>query len=586
MRNVIERSIRLIACVITLFLASFAGAQVPQPALSAPIPAATLPQACGIAGGQVVYCASNVTVSDVGTLDFAGTPVAISNANFAFEGDSRFQGGPAIVGLTCPNGTGYNNGALGLSCSIPGQASALSFFNNHGTVYNEAVGGTTIAQMNTNYTTNVHPLSPAVTGKPGYLFIQTSYNDITAGTAIATMESGIQAAWTQGHTDGWTVVMTTMIPGTGGAAQLLVIGQFLDFVRTQACGSMASGSTACWDRLVDLTGAAPDPFDSAYYFTDNVHMFSGGWALMAHTLNQQMSTQESSVGTISLGPLGTGNANYRGNQDALVALTTGGSDSATGDSALVALTTGTSDTCFGATSCTSLTTQSADTVFGAQAYQTGTGAFAAVFGQDAAPASSGNNITALGWQAGNSLTSGANNTFVGTSAGNTTTSGTFNTAVGAGATTGTTTNGAIAIGQGSSASTTQAIAIGFFATASASGAVQIGPSGGTNSVANSLQFNALPVAGGATFTVTGCGTATSLIGNGLVGTFAAASTTCAPVITTGLTAPHGYVCDMGDRTTSADFTTHYNTATSATTATWPSQTVVSGDVMAFKCSAY
>jgi hypothetical protein len=63
MRNVIERSIRLIACVSTLFLASFAGAQVPQPALSVPIPAATLPKACGIAGGQVVYCASNVTDS-------------------------------------------------------------------------------------------------------------------------------------------------------------------------------------------------------------------------------------------------------------------------------------------------------------------------------------------------------------------------------------------------------------------------------------------------------------------------------------------------------------------------------------------
>jgi hypothetical protein len=92
--------------------------------------------------------------------------------------------------------------------------------------------------------------------------------------------------------------------------------------------------------------------------------------------------------------------------------------------------------------------------------------------------------------------------------------------------------------------------------------------------------------GGANFSVSGCGTATSLVGNGLVGTFHAASTTCAPVVTTGLTAPHGYVCDMGDRTTTADFTTKYNTSDSTTTATWPSQTVVSGDVMAFKCSAY
>ena len=91
----------------------------------------------------------------------------------------------------------------------------------------------------------------------------------------------------------------------------------------------------------------------------------------------------------------------------------------------------------------------------------------------------------------------------------------------------------------------------------------------------------------ATFSVTGCGTATSLVGNGLVGTFNAASTTCAPVVTTGLTAPHGYMCDMVDRTTSTDFTTHpFNTSSSTTPATWPSQTVVSADVMAFKCSMY
>lgn len=91
----------------------------------------------------------------------------------------------------------------------------------------------------------------------------------------------------------------------------------------------------------------------------------------------------------------------------------------------------------------------------------------------------------------------------------------------------------------------------------------------------------------ALFSVTGCGTATSLTGGNISGTFTTASTTCAPVITTGLTAPHGYQCDMVDRTTTTDFATHpFNTSTSATTATWPSQTVVSGDVMAFKCSAY
>lgn len=116
-------------------------------------------------------------------------------------------------------------------------------------------------------------------------------------------------------------------------------------------------------------------------------------------------------------------------------------------------------------------------------------------------------------------------------------------------------------------------------------ATQIGA--GTNSTANSIQFGSLPLAITTALTaakVTGCGTVTSPTGNGMAGTFAAGQTSCAPVVTTGVTAPHGFVCGAHDLTNPADAFTQASSTT--TTATFNTATVTSGDTVAFDCRPY
>lgn len=130
------------------------------------------------------------------------------------------------------------------------------------------------------------------------------------------------------------------------------------------------------------------------------------------------------------------------------------------------------------------------------------------------------------------------------------------------------------------------IAIGVGATIGASNSTVFadGAGGGTNSTAKTFQWDSLPLGSLATFSVTGCGTAGSLTGSGLAGTFTAGSTTCAPVITTGVTAPNGFVCRADDWTTPAD-ALHQVSATT-TTATFASATVVLNDKIGFTCAAY
>ena len=323
----------LFVAVIGAALGLFASGQVNNPPSASQVGA--LPLAGGTMTGPILGATNLVTAT-------------LPTNYFVFEGDSRVAGGPAVAGLTCPNASNYSNGTSGYSCSLPGQVSNTPFFLNHGAVYNEGIGGTTIAQMNTNYPTYVHALSPAVTGKTGQLFIQTGYNDISASTALATMESGIQSAWSAGHTDGWPVVMTTMIPGPGTPAQLLVEQQFNNFVRANSCASQASGTTACWDLLVDYAAILPDNFNPAYFYTDNTHPLSGAYTLLAAETNLALASQQSIAGLVPVQPLGSGSANYRSDVSAMTNATTGSEDTAIGVGSCAGLTTGQQNECIGA----------------------------------------------------------------------------------------------------------------------------------------------------------------------------------------------------------------------------------------------
>ena len=90
---------------------------------------------------------------------------------------------------------------------------------------------------------------------------------------------------------------------------------------------------------------------------------------------------------------------------------------------------------------------------------------------------------------------------------------------------------------------------------------------------------------GTTFTVSGCGTSTGLTGGSTAGQFTGGSATCTPVITTNLTAPHGYSCWMNDQTTATAL--FRQTANTTTTITFTAAgTVGATDVINFGCMEY
>lgn len=385
---------------------------------------------------------------------------------FAFEGDSRFAGGTSVVGLTCPNASNYSNGTSGYSCSIPGQVSNMPFFLNHGAVYNEGIGGTTIAQMNTNYPTYVHALSPAVTGKTGQLFIQTGYNDISASTALATMKSGIQSAWSTGHTDGWTVVMTTMLPGPASAAQSLQTQQFNDFIRAQSCDALNS-TTSCWDLLVDYAAILPDNWNTAYYYSDHTHPLAGSYTLLAAATNQALATQQSTVGLVPVETFGSGTSNYRSQLSAQIALTSGQYNTAVGDQSESLVTSGGQNTAVGALSCNGATTQSNTECFGALAGQNATSNDSEFIGENACPNCTADHLDVFGYSAGGSATTANNSIFFGGAAGCTTCS--YATLIGQSATAAAGTTTTTAIGGGANAAFSYSTAIGQGSTTTAAG---------------------------------------------------------------------------------------------------------------------
>lgn len=182
-------------------------------------------------------------------------------------------------------------------------------------------------------------------------------------------------------------------------------------------------------------------------------------------------------------------------------------------------------------------------------------------------------------------------TFIGTFSGTANTTGYSNTCIGYGSCP-TNTTGYENTVIGAQADTTAAtgiamsVAIGFKAKAGSQNSTLINDTGSaiTNSTKNTFQYDNLPIASTATFSVSGCGTAGSLTGSGLSGTFTAGATSCTPVIVTGVTAPHGFVCFAADWTTPADLLKQASATT--TTATFAATTVVNGDTIGFTCRSY
>lgn len=123
---------------------------------------------------------------------------------------------------------------------------------------------------------------------------------------------------------------------------------------------------------------------------------------------------------------------------------------------------------------------------------------------------------------------------------------------------------------------------------SRSGAAVVNCGNGTNlDTTCKLQLAGVISAGTKFATNNGCTDGTNA-GGATAGYFTVGSTSCTEIITMGnsATAPNGWSCTVVDITTLADVTNPHQTTSSATTATFVTGTVVSGDKIQFSCIGY
>jgi hypothetical protein len=139
------------------------------------------------------------------------------------------------------------------------------YFLGHGTVLNfNPTSGEAVADTITFYPLSIHPISPAVVGNKGFLFIQVGYEDfITTNScntsALPSIEANFQTLWTDAHADGWQIVEVTNPANShandGGACNdnsfTDIFQQFNLWLKAQAPSEVSHANGEYWDYLVD-----------------------------------------------------------------------------------------------------------------------------------------------------------------------------------------------------------------------------------------------------------------------------------------------------------------------------------------------
>ena len=153
------------------------------------------------------------------------------------------------------------------SIGMPSGASAAT--------YSFCANGCTIAGIATNYTALLHPISPAVTGKPGYLILNGPNNDIGICTSAASIESSYQTVFTDAHPDGWIIVAgtpTAINYQTTGCAGMynnqLAVDQWLRLNGKSTVLAASPSSTAYWDILTDVGAVLNNGADTTMIATN------------------------------------------------------------------------------------------------------------------------------------------------------------------------------------------------------------------------------------------------------------------------------------------------------------------------------
>jgi hypothetical protein len=312
-----------------------------------------------VTGGVATFTTTNTTYTHNGLT--AGCYVTLTG----FTGSSVFLNGQQLTVLSTglsgtqfeANITGLSSGAVGAgggwdSYLAVGQLGLSALLPSTSTVYgNTAPGDALLDTLITDYTTQVHPLSPAVTGKLGYLFINAGADDVISNSSITTtyIEAGLQNLWALAHADGWVVIAVNLLDLHNNIYQdcaNCIIGPVNDWIKGQGPNQGITGisssditnPTPCigcyWDRLVDAHSVLPDVSNTLFYEAGGDHLTPGGndrlFPLMNAALLLQNTTplpETDCIANLGYGCVANGNT-WAGNQAApyLIAYTpdTGG----------------------------------------------------------------------------------------------------------------------------------------------------------------------------------------------------------------------------------------------------------------------
>jgi hypothetical protein len=160
-----------------------------------------------------------------------------------------------------------------------------------GTTFNDAVGGSTVANLGggipsitARYTANVLPYAPTVTGQECLLFVWVGINDIQAHsqTALNTYNA-LKAYWAQARADGFKICAFTLTPSTGSSSGAAL-------TKWLALQAYILSDTTLYDYLVRPDLLFPNPSDTAI-FPDGLHLSSAAHAVLAKAVSERIGQQ-------------------------------------------------------------------------------------------------------------------------------------------------------------------------------------------------------------------------------------------------------------------------------------------------------
>jgi hypothetical protein len=148
---------------------------------------------------------------------------------------------------------------------------------------NVAVNGWSAATMDGLYDSRVKPFRALANGvEEADLFIWLGINDINTGATSSAVIASLRSIWAKARRDGFTVHVSTLMPGTSYTAPMLVIR---DAVNT----SIISDNNL-YDSLFRADLFFPDPNDSTYYL-DGFHLKTLGNAALANARATEMALE-------------------------------------------------------------------------------------------------------------------------------------------------------------------------------------------------------------------------------------------------------------------------------------------------------